>query len=313
MIRLTEHIAYLLTRHDCVIVPGWGAFIVSRVSARFDEASGCFLAPRREVTFNAAVNANDGLLANSVSRREGLTYVKAVDAIAVEVDALRHQLELDGEVVIPRVGRFVRSESAASPLFEPFEDCVANAALGALPAVRVRRQAEVPAIEPFSPAAQPRRGRRVRIPAFVRVAAAMAVLLIMGFALTDRPFTDPASKVDFASMSPSHVSARASSLVTDDVHTDGELLIAIPAAEAEPEAAVAHAERGDFYLIVASLTSHSQARRFIAWMGDPSLRILAADGRYRVYVAQASTFDDATAAKTSAISARYPDAWVYGR
>ena len=40
MERLSIHIEYLLLRHDCVVVPGFGAFINARSEARVDSESG---------------------------------------------------------------------------------------------------------------------------------------------------------------------------------------------------------------------------------------------------------------------------------
>lgn len=39
------HIEYLLQRHECVILPGIGAFIVSNDAARIDMATGEIILP----------------------------------------------------------------------------------------------------------------------------------------------------------------------------------------------------------------------------------------------------------------------------
>ncbi|MDE6077369.1 MAG: hypothetical protein K2G29_06510, partial [Muribaculaceae bacterium] len=65
---LFRHIEFLLTRHDCVIVPGLGAFIVTSAPAVIDRASRRVSPPSRSVLFNQAVTLDDGRLANSYAR-----------------------------------------------------------------------------------------------------------------------------------------------------------------------------------------------------------------------------------------------------
>ena len=73
MITICEHIEYLLRNHDCVIVPGWGAFIAQYQPASFTE-DGQMLPPSRLIGFNASISHQDGLLASSVMRREKISY-----------------------------------------------------------------------------------------------------------------------------------------------------------------------------------------------------------------------------------------------
>ena len=68
MFSITEHIEYLMTRHDCVAIPGWGAFIANYNIARYDEEREVMEHPCRTLGFNAGVDHNDGLLVNSIMR-----------------------------------------------------------------------------------------------------------------------------------------------------------------------------------------------------------------------------------------------------
>ena len=71
------HIGYLMSEHDCVIVPGWGAFIAQYTSAFSFYDSGLYKKPKRFVAFNSSINHSDGLLQNSLMRREGISYEAA--------------------------------------------------------------------------------------------------------------------------------------------------------------------------------------------------------------------------------------------
>lgn len=142
MIKLSQHIEYLLSCHDCVIIPGWGAMIGHYVSAHFDDNTGRLVPPARYVTFNPALSHNDGLLANSVMRRHGLCYENACKAIEDEVNTLRHQLSTDGEVAIERVGLFKRVDNG-TPQFEAAGNSLFNSRFAALPVLNLKQVKEV--------------------------------------------------------------------------------------------------------------------------------------------------------------------------
>lgn len=321
MIRLTDHIAYLLTCHDCVIVPGWGAFIAHRSPAALVEATGELFPPGRHLSFNASIADTDGLLARSVSRREGMSYSRAVECVAGEVDTMRHQLDHDGELVIPRVGRFLSSADGSTPLFEPAPDAVANLAYSSLPAIGAPVEVapsghdDNQAGEKIAVVAAP--GRRV--PAFVRIAAALALLLGLGFMFSIPREPGGVSHTDYASMSPAARQAKPSVMVTDDINCLDELFIATPS---DPDAAVS-VERLEpaapvaqpvprYCVVVASLPSRGKALEFIARSGDSSLRLLESEGRFRVYAAGASTYA-AAASEALSLRSRYSGAWVCRR
>ena len=80
MNNVVRHIEYLLTRHDCVVVPGWGAWIVQSVSAAVI-GNAAPIPPRKWLSFNAALSHNDGMLAHSLMRAEGCSYDEAMAQI----------------------------------------------------------------------------------------------------------------------------------------------------------------------------------------------------------------------------------------
>ena len=77
MLTIVRHIEYLLEHNDCVVVPGFGAFIGNIQSAK-EDTTGQLLPPCRVLGFNNAITHNDGVLANSIMRRDGVSYEKAV-------------------------------------------------------------------------------------------------------------------------------------------------------------------------------------------------------------------------------------------
>lgn len=102
---LTLHIEYLLTRHDCVIVPGIGAFIATDTEASIDFDHGIISPRRREISFNGSVVTDDGLLSHSIARREHLSYEEAHCQLAAMTDKLRNDLQKEGEISLGMIGR----------------------------------------------------------------------------------------------------------------------------------------------------------------------------------------------------------------
>lgn len=121
MYSLTLHIEYLLLRHDCVVVPGMGAFINVRHAARFDEEAGVWYPMTREVRFNPALSHDDGLLANSYARKLEVSFEEGRDALLRDIRQLRQTLEEDGEVTVGHLGILSLSEGTLSfvPLKTP--------------------------------------------------------------------------------------------------------------------------------------------------------------------------------------------------
>ena len=81
-----------MTRHDCVVIPGWGAFIANYDAARYDTGGNLLERPQRMIGFNAGLTHNDGLLAHSLMRREGMDYPQAMRLIADHVTSFGKQL-----------------------------------------------------------------------------------------------------------------------------------------------------------------------------------------------------------------------------
>src|SRR5690554_7220130 len=71
---ITTYISDLLYRYECVILPGFGAFLTRNQSARIDEETNSFYPPSKVISFNRQLQANDGLLANYVASVENCSY-----------------------------------------------------------------------------------------------------------------------------------------------------------------------------------------------------------------------------------------------
>lgn len=104
--KIEQHISQLLYRNQCVIVPGFGAFLTEFQSAQLDENSHSFYPPKKIVSFNPFIKNNDGLLANHLAQAEKISYEIAVNVIQNEVSHWKTKMLEIGNFSVKNVGSF---------------------------------------------------------------------------------------------------------------------------------------------------------------------------------------------------------------
>lgn len=331
MNHVIRHIEYLVHRHDCVVLPKWGAFIAHYQPACYDEALGVMYPPTREISFSSSVGYDDGLLASSIARKESMPFGRASQLVEEELCSMKHQLGLDGEISLGKVGRFIRQDEG-SVIFEPAstQPVISGAGFEAFsirPLLeKVREDAVVAGrIE------APRRGRLSRLGLrAVKAAAVVAVLVGISVVLLRPSFS---RNDDMASIAPV-MSGRSSQmtnipsladaptlniLVPEDAsntakpaaNADNTVAVTQPVADTKPEVteAAVRLDASDRYcLVVASLPSKTLAEKYVRENSALNLGILDKDGKYRVYAATGNTTNEALLGKK--IDGVASDAWV---
>ncbi|RKS55439.1 sporulation related protein [Gillisia mitskevichiae] len=139
---IATYISDLLYRYECVILPGFGAFLSQKVSAEFNEKEQNFYPPKKQLSFNSQLKKNDGLLANYIAEVENLGYKQAVYKIEEYVQQLQLQLEKDKNFTIKNIGTFKVSEEGKLQ-FEPLSNTnfLADAfGLSSISAISVSRE-----------------------------------------------------------------------------------------------------------------------------------------------------------------------------
>ena len=104
MKQFTSHIDYLLQKHDCVIIPEFGGFVLSREEA-FVIPDGAIRPPFVVVGFNPDLKYNDGLLAESYMNVYNISYDAACKKIKENVSRLNEGLSSGQSMQIGRLGR----------------------------------------------------------------------------------------------------------------------------------------------------------------------------------------------------------------
>jgi len=115
---ISGYIREMLFRHDCVIIPGFGAFIGNYFPARTDRREGLFQPPSRKITFNRHLTGNDGMLIGHISSALGTGYSEARDIVLEWADDLRKKIMAGNPVPIDHLGTFSLNYEGAI-IFDP--------------------------------------------------------------------------------------------------------------------------------------------------------------------------------------------------
>lgn len=319
MSALCEHISYLLTRHDCVVVPGLGAFIAQYQSAVIDHKTGMIIPPSRMLAFNESVSHDDGLLVSSFARKYSIPYPLAKNRVAEEVAKARNIISESGQYEIPGTGVLSRGTDGASFDFTPASAASSSPEFAYLKALPVRKVLDVAAAE--APEENlPRRiihirrasSRRAIMPVVMKAAAAIILLAALCVPFMRHNDASAAGKdnISYASMSPSGCGASlsASGITVADDSVSFLPLVALPDNFGTAVADKKFSSDDRYFLIVASLPSMEKAEQFIRESKDSSLRTVESGSRVRVYAASTPTLEKATSiANTQEIKAKYPD------
>ena len=294
--------------HDCVAVPGWGAFIANYDSARYDEERSVFEPPRCMIGFNASVVHNDGLLAQSLMRREGLTFDEAMRFIADNVEAFRQQLSKDCEVSMGRLGHFSRHDGRvefmpqATPRRSDRYFGLADLDVMTVNALeREQVEDDQVAIVPMG------RGQFVR--KAVRIAASVVVLLGLGVLLST-PIIVDRNQPDMASLTP-EVSAPQPQQLGVTVQQGVVAQPIEPLADKSALAAVGNTS-GKYYMVIATLRNQQELDAFKNKYPAlvPHMKMLDYKGMTCVYVARSDDYSTLMDLR-SELPEPLRDIWIY--
>lgn len=320
MNNLILHIEYLLHKHDCVIAPGLGAFIAVRHGVRYAEERNVLLPPGREVVFNASIDNNDGLLANSIARRDGISFEEAAACVAEAVDMLRQEILAEGSVEIGSLGSLSRNREGQLrfiPRFSP----VGYAAMLGFEEVAVPNLLTLPEAKDDTPARVFDTARNYYIAVnktFARVACTF-IIIMCAVASVLIPASQRRQQ-DMASVVPAEIVRTIPTLNVEEKDEAAEEMVEVKTETmSEEQAAEASSEpqtEKRYFLIVGTFRNPAEADRFIKEnekKGWP-LATVATRNVTRVY---ASTSDDSadllTFRRKEGFNNAFPDSWIWNR
>lgn len=328
MDRLSLHIEYLLLRHDCVVVPGFGAFINVSHSAISDNEK-CVISPMtREVRFNSALSHDDGMLANSYMRRERVPYATAREMVRTAVDQMASTLRNEGHVTVGRLGNIV-ADNEGRLSFHPLLTPQAMAErIGFVPATYGVAAVNTPTVNTdnieemkSAQAENVSDGRKFDTSKYyyirinrkaARYVAMFAIVMLLAVSMV-LPFTNNLH-VDQASVVPVKAITETIASVRPDTPGISERKMPVAAkAEAKPRT-VTKAEDMLWHLIVATFRTVHEAENYIAANNGNGyeLTVVSSKSMSRVSARSAASKDDLLSELNSPqFQSRFPQAWIY--
>ncbi|MDR1526187.1 MAG: SPOR domain-containing protein [Dysgonamonadaceae bacterium] len=311
---VSSYIVYLLTKHECVIVPGLGAFVVSCPKESKEKKTGLLCPPAKFLGFNSDIRHNDGLLANTIAKGENSTYKDACLRISRYVDRITESMEKQVPVQIAWVGKLELSFER-KVLFTPSHYLSCNAdAYGMdnfyLPAISELIEKEEPL---FRPAASTSIVRRT-----LSIAATILALLMVAIPLTDHSMQQPqtAQFLSLPAIASREPEVEKPEMEKPEVEKPVEEPVeAITPNDVEAITPGSTEAITPYYIVIASLPTETLAQNqmeIFRKQGFSTLGSISNGSKHRVYVAK---FSDKAEANAFLIRFRneypqYNDAWL---
>lgn len=345
MNRLVSHIEFLLHDHNCVIIPGFGGFVVNALHAR-TAGEGVLHAPTCELVFNRDLTYNDGLMAQSYMKTYQLSFDTATLEIEKGIRDLKHRLHDHRHVELGQLGsltmhddkRFVYSPATFTrPAFFGLSKTELKPLTELIPASEERSN-----VVPLKPDTRQRRARVASISAAaVAVIAVMLLIFPVSDATTGRQSARMLSEAEWFRPR-SAASQHAANIANPPGYERGSREIPAATASGEEDTTLpaeanvfpeevsnapgvtevttvaGNEDAPRYYIVMGVFTNSETARKMTSELnqrGFTGVEWLERPGRIDVY---AASFTDEAAARIylREVHGQYPtysDAWILKR
>jgi nucleoid DNA-binding protein len=318
------HLSYLLTKHECVIIPGFGAFVVSPVQTDQVNKWGIMYPPANFLGFNSELKHNDGLLTNSIAKGENISYNEAVHLIRRYVDDLHNSLNEKKIIRLPWLGNLQLSEENKI-LFSPANNLSCNAFNYGFTNFHLSHWSELQKTTEKENHHTKVDSEVIWVPLNRKiltytgsVAAALLALFLIPTPLNNQPdpistqsasiFTFPTTKV----IEPATFEVKSDIISNTASQTDTAVEEKIETAEIK----VSHSRQ--YFIVVASLPNRKSAEDTLSEFqskGFKNVGITSSEGKHRIYI---NRFEDKKEAESFLIGFRkdnpkYSTAWLLGQ
>ena len=292
MISMIEHIEYLMLSNDCVVVPGFGAFIAQYTSSNNCAQNSTFISPKRSISFNASINHNDGLLANSIAKKASIPYAEALKQIEKSTTICRQALSDGSEVPFGRLGFFI-SNAEGHIEFIPFHHELANDDFFGLQSFSfptlAERNAQVATEETVSETySEPEIniGRRNWFShKAVQIAASIVMLVCLTFALSTPIIVDKPTHQLATLNVPTPTMPKHKVVKTEEISLQKQVEAASEKKEAN--------SNGRYAIIICSLKKQSQVAQYFQENKDINpANVIKKNGYYMIYFNRGDNYQE---------------------
>lgn len=327
MLDLVRHIEYLLTEHDCVVVPGLGGFVLQYTPACFSEDHKSMQPPGKQIVFNPSLSYNDGLLVHSLMQSRNMDYANVVALIERHIDEMKKSLSKPGDsFAFGNLGVFVLSNEL-SLVFEPNPAYLLGISSFGLKKINICPLSLLHKDEDVAEVKDVRKKRDViYIPvnrSFIRQMIAAAAIVIV-FLMISTPISEMNTTSDYASIV-------SSELFGDNINIEADAVLLsqqdsvtaildeafVPEMENNEIIDVPEEETIKSYIVVVATLSGKQAalrqlEHFKRQGIKDDLKIYETPNKVRIYIDSFSVKEDAQKYLRSLRSDNpsFPDAWI---
>jgi hypothetical protein len=106
--KIEKYLIELLKKHECVIVPNFGAFISHHVASVHHPSENKFYPPSKNISFNRLLTTNDGLLIQHIATATNTSYTDAqskINALSIEWN---EALESNQNIILKGLGKLYK-------------------------------------------------------------------------------------------------------------------------------------------------------------------------------------------------------------
>ena len=331
---IDKYISRLLFDHECVVVPGLGAFLTRYHPAEINHATHMMRPPSSRVSFNARILENDGLLAKYISIYENRPYSDALESIAIHVRGWKRILKTGKKVNLPGVGRLYLDKEEKIQ-FNPAIDVnydKSSFGLGIFRSPAVQREMEIKksvqrAIDIHIPARTQKEREKRNLP-LLRWAAVLAPFIALGIAAGVYLNNNPNPLSNFASFYPWSYSSEDHAEQLKETIPVTEEKVSVPSSnEAEintaPETTIDEPikkvvetpiHQSSYHIVVGSFKEKENAEHYIKELQSRGFDAYLANGDrrfHRVAVGNFASHELATTELSKVKSQVSSGAWVY--
>ena len=323
MEKLVQNISRLIAQHNCVILPGVGAFLAHRVPAYYNAAEKIFMPPHRSLGFNPQVTVDDALLLSEYMNDGLLSYEEAERCLKNDIDSLRSKLSDNGVVCFGELGTF-EMDIEGKISFTPNENSIDDPQNYGFEPLLIAPLKELKKKDIVI--------KRSSIGRYVSAVAAaiiaIFVLIPFGNSIYDNDillsvagFTPIENRIKPTTVSTQETVceiAPVEETVTAHIFTTaGAESVAADVVEVAADEVNVSAEQlsptVQYSIIVASTPNPDKAQLAITELSrkmQADYKVVQGDRRFRIAIESYETEDDANAA-LERIQATFSDAWVY--
>ena len=309
------HIAYLLTKHECVIIPDFGAFVVTKTKESIANKKGFISPPTNySLIFNPEIILDDGLLINSVAIEKAISKAEALYLINNFVDGLVDTLRKGESVQFPCIGEIHLSDDREI-VYTPAKNLSCNATNCGFVNLNFPELSETPKDE-----LKEKRKKIYNLPLFYIISAVVLLLAILSVFL----FFKPLNKNWFSQQNLTTVGDISKNNPSNPA-IDSTLLISADSIKSKMvdslKPIVSDSIKNlftEYYIIVSSMTNEKEAEvmlNYIITRGLKKAKIIHSDEKYRISIEKFDNKEDAISfldnLQKNKDNPLFKDAWIF--